>query len=69
MGEAKRTTAKHRAIAADYGARMYAQGHSQLMWAEPDVIGLFSGNVVPFSLNVGRSGRIFSANVVPKRAM
>jgi hypothetical protein len=39
------------------------------MWAEADVIGLFSGNVVSFSLIVGRSGPIFSANVVPKRAM
>ena len=36
------------------------------MWAETDVIRLFSRNVVSFSLNVGRSAPIFSANVGPK---
>ncbi len=39
---------------------------SQLMWAEPDVIRLFSINVVSFSLNVRRSAPIFSASLVPK---
>lgn len=39
------------------------------MWFLPDVLGLFSNNVVPFSRIVGRSGRIFSTIVVPKTRM
>jgi hypothetical protein len=40
-----------------------------LMWSSPDVIGLFSNNVVSFSRNVVLSGLSFSLNVVWKRAM
>jgi len=39
------------------------------MWSSPDVIGLFSNNVVSFSRNVVLSGPSFSLNVVWKRAM
>jgi hypothetical protein len=39
------------------------------MWALADVVGLFSIIVGPFSPNVGRRQRIFSANVGPKRRM
>jgi hypothetical protein len=39
------------------------------MWVLADVVGLFSINPGPFSRNVGRRGRIFSANVVPNRVM
>src|SRR4029077_2296606 len=39
------------------------------MWSSPDVIGLFSNNVVSFSRNVVLSGTLFSRNVVWKRAM
>jgi len=46
-----------------------AKFRSQLMWVLADVIGLFSRNVGSFSLNVGRSARIFSTNVVPERPM
>ena len=37
--------------------------HSQLMWAEPDVIGLFSSNVGSFSFNAGQSEPIFSGRL------
>jgi hypothetical protein len=37
-----------------------------LMWSRPDVIGLFSINVVSFSRNVVLSGPLFSINVVWK---
>ena len=37
-----------------------------LMWSRPDVIGLFSINVVSFSRNVVLSGPLFSGNVVRK---
>ncbi|RMM05378.1 hypothetical protein ALQ84_200021 [Pseudomonas caricapapayae] len=43
--------------------------HSHVMWAETDVIGLFSLNLGSFSRNVGQSAPIFSVNVVPKRVM
>jgi hypothetical protein len=46
-----------------------AARHSRLMWVLADVVGLFSINVGPFSPNVGRDHRIFSANLVPKRRM
>lgn len=36
------------------------------MWALADVVGLFSIIVGPFSPNVGRDHRIFSANLGPK---
>jgi hypothetical protein len=39
------------------------------MWVLADVVGSFSIKVVPFSPNVGRDQRIFSANLVPKRRM
>jgi len=39
------------------------------MWALADVVGLFSINVGPFSRNVGRRQRIFSANVGPNQPM
>ena len=39
------------------------------MWSSPDVLGLFSINVVSFSHNVVLSGLSFSINVVRKRAM
>lgn len=39
------------------------------MWVLPDVVGLFSINLGPFSRNVGQRGRIFSANLVPNRPM
>jgi hypothetical protein len=38
----------------------------QLMWVLADVLGLFSIIVGPFSGNVGRGGRIFSANLGQK---
>jgi hypothetical protein len=40
--------------------------HSQLMWAETDVIRLFSINLGSFSINLGQSVPIFSANVGQK---
>ena len=43
--------------------------HSRSLWFLADVIGLFSNNVVSFSRNVVLSSRLFSANVVRKRAM
>jgi hypothetical protein len=43
--------------------------HSRLMWVLADVVGLFSIKVVPFSPNLGRDHRIFSANLGPKRRM
>jgi hypothetical protein len=46
-----------------------AARHSRLMWVLADVVGLFSIKVVPFSPNVGRDHRIFSANLGPKRWM
>jgi hypothetical protein len=46
-----------------------AARHSRLMWVLADVVGLFSIIVGPFSLNVGRHQRIFSANLGPKRRM
>jgi hypothetical protein len=39
------------------------------MWVLADVVGLFSTNVGSFSRNVGRSGLMFSANVVPNPRM
>ena len=39
------------------------------MWVLADVVGLFSINVGSFSRNVGRSERIFSANVGQKPRM
>ena len=39
------------------------------MWSSPDVLGLFSNNVVSFSRNVVLTGPSFSPNVVRKRAM
>jgi len=36
------------------------------MWVLADVVGLFSINVGPFSPNVGRRQRIFSAKLGPK---
>jgi hypothetical protein len=45
------------------------QNHSRLMWVLVDVVGLFSSIVGSFSRNVGRSVRIFSANVGQKRRM
>jgi hypothetical protein len=38
-------------------------GHSQLMWAGADVLGLFSRNVVSFSANVSLGCLLFSVNV------
>ena len=49
--------------------RWRRRGHSRIMWALADVVGLFSNNECPFSRNVGRRHRIFSANVVPNRPM
>ena len=43
--------------------------HSRLIWVLADIVGLFSINVGPFSPNVGRDHRIFSANLGPKRRM
>ena len=37
-----------------------------LMWSSPDVVGLFSNNVVSFSSNVVLRGPLFSLNVVWK---
>jgi hypothetical protein len=39
------------------------------MWSSPDVVGLFSINVVSFSRNVVLRGLLFSLKVVWKRAM
>ena len=39
------------------------------MWSSPDVVGLFSINVVSFSSNVVLRGLSFSLKVVWKRAM
>jgi hypothetical protein len=39
------------------------------MWSSPDVVGLFSNNVGPFSRNVVLRGLLFSLKVVWKRAM
>jgi hypothetical protein len=39
------------------------------MWVLAHVVGSFSIKMVPFSPNVGRDHRIFSANLVPKRRM
>jgi hypothetical protein len=39
------------------------------MWSRPDILGLFSNNVGPFSRNVVLSGPLFSINLVPKTAM
>ena len=39
------------------------------MWSSPDVVGLFSINVVSFSSNVVLRGLLFSLKVVWKRAM
>jgi hypothetical protein len=39
------------------------------MWVVADVVGLFSINVGSFSRNLGRSVRIFSANVGQKHRM
>src|SRR5215470_7783282 len=47
----------------------FAARHSRLMWVLADVVGLFSIIVGPFSPNVGRRQRIFSANLGPKRRM
>jgi hypothetical protein len=44
-----------------------AARHSRLMWVLADVVGSFSIKVGPFSANVGRDHRIFSANLGPKR--
>jgi hypothetical protein len=43
-----------------------ARRRSQLMWSAPDVIGLFSLNLVSFSPNVAPSAQIYSINLVPK---
>jgi hypothetical protein len=51
-------------LAAEIPPRPFA-----LMWSSPDVVGLFSINVVSFSRNVVLSGPLFSLNVVWKRAM
>ena len=40
--------------------------YSHLMWSSPDVVGLFSINVVSFSRNVVLSDPLFSPNVVWK---
>ena len=40
-----------------------AARHSRLMWVLADVVGSFSIKVGPFSANVGRHHRIFSANL------
>ena len=47
----------------------FAARHSRLMWVLADVVGAFSIKVGPFSPNVGRDQRIFSANLVSKRRM
>ena len=39
------------------------------MWSSPDVVGLFSLNVVSFSSNVVLRGLLFSLNLVSKPAM
>jgi hypothetical protein len=39
------------------------------MWSNPDVIGLFSNNVVSFSSNVVLRGLLFSINSVLKPRM
>jgi hypothetical protein len=41
--------------------------HSHTLWFLADVIGLFSNNVGPFSLNLVPRASLFSANLVPKR--
>ena len=46
-----------------------AAPHSRLMWVLADVVGSFSIKVGPFSPNVGRDHRIFSANLGLKRRM
>jgi hypothetical protein len=38
-------------------------GHSHSMWAQPDVLGLFSGSVGSFLNNLGLSAMIFSLTV------
>ena len=40
--------------------------HSHTLWFLADVIGLFSNNVGPFSLNLVPRAFLFSNNVVPK---
>ena len=39
------------------------------MWSSPDVVGLFSNNVVSFSSNVVLRGLLFSINLVSKPRM
>src|SRR5271165_4296781 len=39
------------------------------MWSSPDVVGLFSNNVVSFSSNVVLRGPLFSINLVSKPRM
>jgi hypothetical protein len=48
---------------------MKVSDRSRLIWVLGDVVGLFSIILGPFSRNVGRTVRIFSANVVPQRSM
>ena len=40
-----------------------------LMWSSPDVVGLFSNNVVSFSRNVVLRDHLFSVNLVSKPRM
>ena len=51
------------------GGKPAAVSYSHLMWSSPDILGLFSNNVVSFSRNVVLSGPIFSINVVWKPRM
>ena len=39
------------------------------MWAEADILGLFSNNVVSFSCNLVLRRPLFSINLVPKQQM
>jgi hypothetical protein len=45
------------------------EDRSRLMWVPPDVVGLFSINVGPFSCNAGPRHQTFSADLGPKPRM
>jgi hypothetical protein len=57
-----------RVLCATSGLRLDHQSFDSVpsMWSRPDVLGLFSINVVSFSRNVVLSGPLFSINVVWK---
>jgi hypothetical protein len=60
-----------RPLTLDWAAHLLfrSQSSALLMWVLADVVGLFSIKVGSFSRNVGRSARIFSANVGQKPRM